>query len=48
MISAWWLALIIPITFVVGIGYGAVLSAGKQADKCTECIYNSIEKEKSE
>jgi hypothetical protein len=47
MISAWWLLLIIPITFVVGIGYGAVLSEGKQADKCAKCMYNSIEKEKS-
>ena len=48
MISVWWLVLIIPITFVVGIGYGAVLSEGKQTDDCAECMYNTHNKEKSE
>ena len=44
MISAWWLALIIPVCVMGGYMLCGLMSIGSIADKCSNCLYN---KEKS-
>ena len=39
MISAWWLLLIIPVSFSVGYILAGVVSTGAQADQCNNCSY---------
>lgn len=51
MISAWWLFLIIPVTFCAGMVFAGLLSANKQFDEFDEYMLNQYfqnEKEKSE
>ena len=40
MISAWWLTLIIPSTFMIGYIVGGIFSSVSKLDDCIECSAN--------
>ena len=42
MISAWWLALIIPASVAFGFGLCALFGENSQADICANCQYNCL------
>ena len=39
MISAWWLALIIPVVSMIGVCIGGLFAMKGQQDDCAECQY---------
>ena len=46
MISAWWLILIIPFTFLCGYCLCGVLSSNSEQERCLACRRKQAEKNK--
>lgn len=44
MISAWWLILIVPVTFTAGYVLCGIMASGAQDDKCSSCMYEQSKK----